>query len=191
MLVTDLQRRCRSYRSFDESRPVTRDHLLTMLETARVCSSGMNRQPLKYRLVTEREETEALVAGVRWAALLQESLPPEGHHPTAFLVICHDLSVCPEGPMSGIDVGLAAEAILLTATEMGFGGCMFGTFSPAGVKELLHLPDTMSPRLVIALGTPDEVVRVTTLPDDGSTAYYREDGVHFVPKRDLLSSLID
>ena len=111
--------------------------------------------------------------------------PPKGHEPTAFLVICADLSIanCSENTL--IDVGIAAQTFLLAATEEGYGGCMFRSFAPDAVRECLGLSASLVPVLVIALGKPDETVKLVELPESASVNYYRENGVHCVPKRSL------
>lgn len=63
---------------------------------------------------------------------------------------------------------------------------MIGNFRPSEVAALLKLPETLEPKLVLALGKPDETVVITDVGEDGSTKYYRdEQDVHYVPKRRL------
>lgn len=192
-MIRDLVIQSRSYRSYDETKPIAKETLLEMIDTVRLVSSAVNRQPLKYRLCTEKEETDAVLTHTAWAGLLKDvKLPPEGHHPSAFVVICHDIDVAPNPKSSATDVGIAAATLLLDAVERGFGGCMIGAFNPEKVSEILRLPEKDVPVLLVALGTPDETVFLTELPADGSTAYFRDKaGLHFVPKRSLESVLID
>jgi len=191
-LFRDLVLKNRSFRAFDESRPVQREELLSLVDLARLTASSANRQPLRYAVVYEKDQVEALLAQTRWAAALpQLQLPPEGRHPTAFVVICHDERICEALPTYLKDVGIAAQTILLAAAEMELGGCMIGSFHPAGVAELLQLPPEVKPQLVIALGKPDEQVCLVDVTADGKTAYFRdENGVHYVPKRSLDDVLI-
>lgn len=176
----------RTCRGFDRSVPVTRENILRWLGCVRVAPSARNLQMLKFKPVADAEICSRLLPLTRWGgALPQMHLPPEGHEPTAFLVICADLSLgkCSENTM--IDVGIAAQTFLLAASEDGFGGCMLRSFSPDAVSELLGLPESLSPQLVIGLGKPGEVAKVVDLPESGSVNYYRENGVHCVPKRSL------
>jgi nitroreductase len=88
------------------------------------------------------------------------------------------------------DFGIAAEVIMLSATEDGFGGCMIGSFSPTKISEILALPEGIVPNLVIALGKPDETVTLVDVVD-GQTKYYRDEaGNHYVPKRSLEEILL-
>lgn len=67
---------------------------------------------------------------------------------------------------------------------------MLGSFSPEVFRETLELSDNLIPRLVLALGKPDERVELVGPAPDGSVTYYREGGIHYVQKRTLESILI-
>ena len=180
----------RTYRAFDESAPITRETMLSLIDLARQAASANNRQPLRYRVVSDREEGEALLALCRFAGLLQIKLPPEGQHPTGYIVIYSDEEA--KSPEQSVhkDVGIAAQTILLAATEKGFGGCMVGSFHPDRLRALLGTSERYTPRLVIVLGKPAEIC-VLTDAKDGKTAYYRDDNtVHYVPKLTLEDVLL-
>ena len=184
MSLQDLLSTSRSYRSFDPSQPIGKETLLSIAETIRLVPSSRNLQPLKLRLVHKQDELDRVLSHTRWAGYLPEcKLPPEGHAPTGYIVICFDSTLATSAEPFQRDVGICAQTILLAAAEAGYGGCMIGSFSPDGIFEALSLPSHLSPQLVIALGKPDEEVQITELPADGSIKYYRENGVHYVPKR--------
>ena len=93
-IIRDLVIENRSYRSFDESRRIGLDDLRELVDTARLCPSAVNRQPLRYRPVYEPDEVEEVLGFTHWAGLLPDvKLPPDGHHPTAFIVLCCDRSM--------------------------------------------------------------------------------------------------
>ncbi|MCD8148924.1 MAG: nitroreductase family protein, partial [Clostridiales bacterium] len=48
----------RSYRGYDESRRVTREELLAMVDCARFAASSINQQPLKFCLVCEKDTVD-------------------------------------------------------------------------------------------------------------------------------------
>lgn len=192
-MIRDLVIDSRSYRSFDESHPIMEQDLKDLIDTVRLVPSAVNRQPLKYKLCTDKTEVEKVLAKTAWAGLLKDiTLPPEGHHPTAFIIICHDTSVAPDPKSSSVDVGIAAQTIMLNACEMGFGGCMLGAFNADEVSDAVRIPTKYRPVLLLALGIPDETVFITEIGKDGDTKYFRDKaGLHFVPKRSLESVLID
>lgn len=186
-MLKDLVIKNRSYRGYDESRRITREELLELIDTARLVPSAVNRQPLRYHIAYEKAEVDAIQALTKWAgALAHLNLPYEGHRPTAFVVVCHDVS-CGQNM---IDVGIAAQTLLLAAVEKGLGGCMIGSFDKEKLPRLIGLPEGIVPALVIALGAADEDIRLTDVEGD-KTIYYRdENDVHYVPKRRLEDILV-
>lgn len=191
MTLRELNIRNRSYRRFDGSVPVTRELLLKWIDTARMCMSAVNFQPLKYRLCLG-EECEAVRPLTHWAGLLQGYAGPQGaENPGAYVVICCDKNIVAEPLRCRTDVGIAAQTLLLAAVEDGFGGCMIGSFD-APLRDALALPEHLVPVLVVAFGKPDEKIVLEELPDGAPSAYYRDaDGVHHVPKRLLADIVID
>lgn len=188
-MLCDLVMINRSYRSFDESRTITQEELFGFVDLARRTPSARNRQPLCYRLVHTKEECDTLLPLTGWAALVNVKLPPEGHAPTAYIVICCDTTVEPNTTRVLRDIGISAQTIMLAATEVGLGGCMIGSFSPDRVSTALNIPEKYRPMLVLALGKPDEKVELIEAVD-GNVTYYRKNGIHYVPKRTLEDIII-
>lgn len=190
-MLKDLLKQSRSYRSFDKGIRPTYEQLLDWIDHTRYCPSSVNLQVLKFCPVTESEDCASLLALTRWAGKLKEiKLPPVGHTPTAYIVICSDASVTSTAESFQKDVGICAQTIMLAAAESGFGGCMIGSYQKDALSSLLALPSHLVPQLVLALGKPDETVMVTDEADDGSVTYYRENGVHYVQKRALEHIII-
>ena len=189
-MLKDLVEKSRSVRSFKAGERLSAETLRELVELARVCPAAMNLQPLKYRLVFEEDECAALLAETRWAASLSVKLPPEGHGPGGFIVICHDTAITPQKPLFTIDVGIVAQTMMLGACERGLGGCIIGSAAGDRVASLLGLPDHLVPVLILGLGVPDERV-VLTEAENGAVKYYRdEENVHYVPKRPLDELII-
>ncbi len=183
--LDSLLKRNRSYRGYDSSRKVSEDELRKLVSVTTLVASGMNRQTLRYRLVTA-DAHKVLPLITLGAALPQEHLPHPGMEPQAYIVVC---STVPEDRVVDIDLGIAAQSILLKATEMGLGGIFILNFNKNEMRKALALP--LDPIAVIAIGKPAE--RIFLVGADGETpnlAYYRKDGVHFVPKLSLSQILI-
>lgn len=181
----------RTYRAFDESAPIPRDTMIALVDLARHVASANNKQPLRYRVISERAEGERVLALCRFAGLLQNvKLPPEGQHPTGYIVIYSDEQAGSTENSIHKDVGIAAQTILLGAAEAGFGGCMVGSFHPEKLRELFATEARYTPRLVLVMGKPAELA-VLTEAKDGNVTYYRdENNVHYVPKRKLEDILL-
>jgi len=170
-----LLRRNRSYRGF--SGTVSEAQLRELVGVVPLVASGMNRQALRFRLVGASEVSLVHPLVTLGAALPQEHLPHPGMEPAAYIVVC---STVPEDKVVDIDLGIAAQSMLLKATEMGLGGIFILNFRREALKEALGLP--LEPVAVIGLGKPAETVFLVPGASPDALAYYRKDGVHYVPK---------
>ena len=189
-MIKELMIKERSYRSFDESINIDRETLVGFVENARLIPSSVNLQPLKYKICNTQSECDVMLSLTKWAALLKDyEIPPKGHAPTAYIVICIDKNVSDKSIFDK-DVGIAAQTVMLSAVEAGFGGCMIGNFVPSKVAEALELPEGVVPALVLGLGKPDEDIVVEDIGENGSAYYRDETGTHRVPKRTLDEILL-
>ncbi len=175
--LTRLLLKNRSVRGYDPSFVVRNDQLRSLVEVATRVPSAMNRQGLRFRLVTA-EESDKVLAHIRLGGALPHlKLPIAGSEPRAFIVVC--AAVEPDHYLY-IDLGIVAQSMLLRATEMGLNGIMIGAFDREPIREALGL--TLQPLLVIALGRSIEQIQLTEIAADESHNYYRTEGVHYVPK---------
>ena len=181
----------RSYRGYDASVKQKREALINLIDHARLMPAARNAQPLKYFLAYEDEVVKKIQAHTRWAGALTDlNLPFEGEEPTSFIVILHDTDLQPVVAQFQHDVGIAAAAITLAATECELGCCMIGAYSATGVKEVMQTPENLVPVLVIAIGKPTEEI-VLTEAIEGHVTYYRDENVHYVPKRKLTDLIVN
>ena len=175
-----LLERNRSHRSYDGTFRVREDQLRRIVECYTLTPSAMNRQPLRFRLVTADEAGKVLPHIRLGCALPGITLPPTGHEPSGFIVCCTDIE--PDNYLY-IDLGITAQSMLLQAVEIGLNGICIGAFDHKALREALELD--MEPLLIIALGRGDEKITLTKIASTESHTYYREDGVHYVPKVDI------
>lgn len=184
-MLEELLSKNRSYRRFDESVPVGIETLRELVGLARLSASGANMQPLKYFLSCDPETNGKIFPHTRWAGYLEDwKGPAEGERPTAYIVILGDQEV---SSSYYCDHGLAAQAIMLGATERGLGGCIIGSFDKKGILRDLGIDEErFDLLLVLAIGKPGETVVLEDVGPEGDIRYYRdEEGVHHVPKRPL------
>ena len=191
-MFKDLVRQNRSYRGYDESRKITREELMALVDCARYAPSSVNRQPFQYYLACEPDQLAAIQPLTGWArALPEKGLPYPGHRPTAFIVICQNTDWEKDLSRFQKDVGIVAQTMLLAAVETGLGGIMIGNFSPEKIAAALFLPDHLVPLLIVAFGKPDETVVLTeALPGENLNYYRDENDVHYVPKRRLQDVVV-
>jgi nitroreductase len=164
--------------------------LRELVDLARCSASGANLQPLRYLLSADRERNARIYPHLAWAGYLKDwPGPVEGERPAAYIVILGDTRI---RPSVGCDHGIAAQSILLGATERGLGGCMIGSIARDGLRQALAIPDVYEILLVIALGAPLETVILEEVGPDGDIRYWRDtEGVHHVPKRRLADIVLE
>lgn len=183
-MLKDLVRKNRSYRRFHQEVSVDLETLRELVDLARLSASGANHQPLKYILSCDPKANARIFPHLAWAGYLTDwDGPVEGERPAAYIVILGDTDIAPS---VGCDHGIAAQSIMLGATERGLGGCMIASIDRDGLRETLGIPERYKIPLVLALGRPKEKVMIETVGPDGDIRYYRDaEGVHHVPKRSL------
>ena len=178
----------RSYRRFDQSVCISMDFLEEMVEAARLSGSARNMQPLKYMLFNDPAECARIFPTLAWAGYLKDwAGPEEGERPTAYIIQLGDLEITDDW---WCDDGIAAQSMLLTAVEQGFGGCIIGSVQREKLRSLLTIPDRYKIIQVFALGKPAEEVVIDEV-SNGDIKYWRDgQGIHHVPKRGLDELII-
>ncbi|HOW54383.1 MAG TPA: nitroreductase family protein [Syntrophorhabdaceae bacterium] len=189
MNIFELVTKNRSYRRFQQSEPISMQQLRNLVDLARLSPSAGNLQPLKFFLSNDPRGNEAIFSCLTWESYIKDSPGPnEGKRPAAYIVTLGDTSITKD---FGCNHGIAAQSILLGATEMGFGGYMFAEIKHDQLRSLLKIPTRYQILMVIALGVPRERVVITDAKN-GEIKYWRDiNKVHYVPKRPLDEIILD
>ncbi len=186
MKFLELAEKTRSYRRFQEHRPVSREDLVSMIEAACLAPCASNLQRLRYSMVIDEGERNILFHSIGWAGYLKDwSGPGPGERPSSYIVI-H----APEEEkfFTGIDVGIAASYIVLEASERGIASCMILSFGRDAVQAVAPAPGYSS-RLVVALGYPGE--EVVLEKNSENIQYWRDrNGIHHVPKHPVKKLIL-
>ncbi len=188
MKLKDIVFNTRSYRRFDESHRIEYKTLEGIVDLARLSASGANRQPLKYMVCNSQEDCSRIFPSVVWAAYLKDWDGPEpGERPSGYIIILGDRSIS-EG--FGVDHGIAAQSMMLGATETGLGGCMIASIKRDQLRTEMRIPEKYEILLILALGKPVENVIIDEIKD-GDVKYWRDNKKnHHVPKRPLSELII-
>lgn len=145
---------CRAY----EDRPVPREHLELMLEAARVAPSACNKQPWRFAVVQDEAKrmrlvNEALRFGIemKWAgnagAIIAIGVRSKG--------LVHKVGTKITGvEYPQMDLGIAAEHLVLQATELGLGTCWIGWIKQKAVREIVGWGKDVTPMGLITVGWP-------------------------------------
>ena len=179
----------RSYRRFDASKAINKDELYDMIDTARLTASAANLQPLRYKIVNDKEGSVKVFSTLKWAGYLPEwDGPSESEQPAAYIILLFETAL----KKFAFDEGIAAHTITLSAAEKGYGCCILLNCNSKKLFSLLNIDDakyTFSS--VIAIGVPAENIILEEVKD-GDIKYYRDNqGTHHVPKRPLSEVIIE
>lgn len=174
----------RSYRCFTDKK-IDKSEILKMIENARVSASSRNGQIVRFALVTSKDLCDKIFPCTKWAGSIPWN-PTEKEAPTAYIILCLPNDIPVNKSHTYFDMGIASQSILLTATEMGYGGCILGSFDKLKVHEIVNIPQNYDCEILIALGEPDEI---STIVDavNGDVKYYRDEEKRhqYVPKLPL------
>ncbi len=170
----------RSYRSFTD-KSLNKSDLLKMIENARVSASARNSQSVRFALVDSKDLCDKIFPLTKWAGSIAWN-PSKEEAPHAYIALCIPNDVPVNKCLLYFDMGI----ILLTAVDMGYGGCIIGSFNKQSVQEVLNIPQNYDCEVLIALGEPAEISTVVDAVN-GDIKYYRdEENKHqYVPKLPL------
>lgn len=132
----------RSVRTYEPT-PIPSEKLKKILEAARFAPSAMNLQPWHFIVVTDAAKRRRL-AQAPFAGFLKEA--------PVVIVGCGNYKISPKWYM--VDVAIAMQNMVLTATNEGLGTCWVGSFNEREVKELLKIPEEYRVVALLALGYP-------------------------------------
>lgn len=169
--------RNRSHRGYDASFKVREDQLRTIIAVNTKIPSARNQQVLRFRPVTAGEAHLVLENIRLGGALPQLHLPLPGTEPNAFIIIC---STVGEDRYVDIDMGISAQSMLLQAVAIGLNGVCICAFDKERIKQIFDLE--YEPLMIVAIGRGGETIELTEIGADESHAYFRRDGIHYVPK---------
>jgi nitroreductase len=188
MSFYDLIIERRTIRRFKQQ-PVAFEDLSDIVNAGRLAPSASNLQPLEFLVVWDKALVDFVFDHTKWAGYLppEQGRPAVDQSPMAYIMILVNKKIRPDG--GGLDVGAAAENMILTALERGIGSCWIGSIIDRPmVKEHFRIPETFELDSLIAFGYSDEEPIVEPLQE--SVKYYKdEQGRLHVPKRTLKSVL--
>jgi nitroreductase len=146
MKMRDLIKVRYSVRSYKPD-PVEEEKLQQVLEAARLAPTAANRQPFQLIVIRTagREAELKRIYHREWFV-------------QAPLILCA-CGIPGEGwirmdgkPYVDVDVTIAMDHLILTATELGLGTCWIAAFEPLAAREVLGLPDGVEPIAFTPLG---------------------------------------
>ena len=134
---------------------VERSQIETILEAARWAPSGGNLRPHRF-VVVQNPETRRLIRLVS---------PGMFQRAPVLILICIDWNIVAEHNLPPndralyIDVGTAAQTMMLAAHAIGLASGPVTSFSKEAIRVILNLPDNYTPEMFICIGHPAATVR--------------------------------
>ena len=189
MALKELVTKARTCRRYKGNITISTEVLAEFIDHARLSASARNAQILRYITVTDADTRAALnKLVVLGGALTPEQRATEAQYPGAYIAICAPEKI---DDFAVMDIGIAAQTMNLAACEAGFNTCMIGAMKKDEASALLGVPEGMALRLLLAIGAPDEEIRIVERREDGKLIYYRdENDVHCVPKITLEEAIL-
>jgi len=135
--------------------PVERAQIEAILEAARWAPSGGNLRPNRY-IVIEDAETRRLIRLVS-PGMFQKA--------PVLILICTNWEVAAEHHLPPtdrallIDIGTAAQTMMLAAHALGLASGPVTSYSKEAVKMILNLPEAYSPEMFICIGHKAEAAQ--------------------------------
>jgi nitroreductase len=137
--------------------PVEKEKIQMLLEAAIRAPSAMNKQCWRFVAVTDKETIVKLAkTNMVFNGWLKDA--------PAVIVFCADPkdSVDMNGlPYYMWDAALAAQNLVLAATDMGLGTCYLAAYDEKKVKDLLGIPEDLRVVCMTPLGYPTEKRSIT------------------------------
>lgn len=184
----------RSCRGYDENYIVTEDQLKQIIEVNTKTPSARNQQVLRFLPIfinknnisagpdcgNVKDNVDFVNRNIKLGAALPHlHLPFKGTEPNAFIII---FSTVPENKWVDVDLGISCQSMLLKAVELGLNGICIGAFNKEQIASLIDTEATLEPIMIIAIGKSIEKIQLLPIKESESHNYFRENGVHFVPK---------
>ena len=183
-MLRDLVVKNRSYRRWHEDEVIPYETLVGFVDLARLCASAANQQALKYIISCDPEKNALIFPNIAI-----DNNPVEGERPAAYIVILEDKNI---KMWTQADVGIAAQTIMLAATEKGYGGVMIGMINKPTLAKTLKLPEHLETVLILAIGkTIEQVIIEPQEPGTIARQWWETKDIRHVPKRSLDEIIID
>lgn len=177
----------RSTRMFRQDAQVSPEQLKAIVEVNTKLASAMNRQVLRFRLVTDKFPVHPDAEMLR-TVLFREQMLPESAN--AFIIV---YSVIPEDRYVDIDLGISLQSMSLKAVEMGFNCLIKGNIDSAKINSLFDEANPgvqLYPLAVLCIGKSAESIYLKPTDDASELEPYTKEGVHYVPKLQIDSLLL-
>lgn len=184
----------RSIRRYRQDFVVTEEQLRTIVEVNVKLGSAMNRQALRFRIVSDNAEGEVNAVSTDKVNALRDILFREPARPESARAYIIVYSTIPEERYIDIDLGISLQSMALKAAELGLNCLIKGNIDKDGLSSLFGTGDGLEPVAVLCVGKAAESVFLKPVSADSSgepdLKPYTKEGVHYVPKLQMDTILL-
>jgi nitroreductase len=139
----------RSIRQFHD-KPVSEEHVMTIVEAAMLAPSAGNQQPWHFIIISDRAKLDAIPSFHPYSKMVLQA-------PVAIL-ICGEPTGKPWPDFWVQDCSAATQNALLAARDLGLGTVWAGVYPApdrmSGFRNLLAIPEHIVPFALIPVGWP-------------------------------------
>ena len=179
------RRTCRKFRQ----EPLTDAEINIILEAARLASSSVNRQELRYITIQQPHALTQIHPLVHWAALLppEQGTPQADQLPVLYIAV---LTPSQSAATQEVNIGLAMGNMTAAAWSQGIGSCILGSIHRSELARILEVPPEYKISYLIAFGHSAQHSRVIDAVSESTPYSIDADGNLIVPKLPLSKIVI-
>lgn len=162
---------------------VPREVLAAAADAARLSPTGINRQPMRFAIVSEADLCAKVFAHTRWAKRIPDGSagPDEATQPAAYIILLLDKRVMKS---SDNDAAAAAMSVMLVAESMGVSSCWLANVDREDILGVLGLDsERYALHTVVALGYAAMGAKAVAMQGDETDYYLESPDMLCVPKR--------
>lgn len=164
MNFSDLVASRQSVRAFDADKPVEKEKIVRIIETARLAPSACNAQPW-HIIVVDDPDLKNIVADATSERILGMNHFTK-QAPVHLLLVEEKVNLTSglggwvkKKNYAQMDLGIIAAHITLAAKAEGLDSCIIGWFNEKKIRELLHIPESKRVWLDIIIGYGTQPLR--------------------------------
>lgn len=177
----------RTIRKFKNT-PVDSEKLTELIQAAVLAPTGANLQPLKYKIITDKDIRFKLFPNIKYAGAIPNWNPTFEQTPTAFIAVLADTLIKPSANTE-CDCGAAIMSMCLYAVEMGLGTCWLGAINRKEIKKILRLDEKFEVKYLLGIGESDQQGEIFPINDTVKYYFDENENCH-VPKRTLAEVIV-
>ncbi len=176
-MISEIIKANRTKRIFNGSL-VSFDLLKKLIEDCRYSASTMNRQDIRYILVNDKKYCDEIF---KITNLPTKHKVPIENSPGAYVIMVVNTNIKIPDSFLYYNLGIITANLTLSACSNGFSCVTLLSTNMIKLGRIISLDNELKVVSVVAIGKSDQKV-ITKPIEQGDISYYKEDGVHIVPK---------